>query len=299
MYKDLTVVSGGDANYFELLKDLALSIRTQKDGADIKIAYLDGGLKAEHIAYFQALNIQVIDPGWCHPLAESRNRNRDYLKINIAKLHLDQLFPQADIIAWIDADAWMQNFRAFDLFSMVANKNKMAVVSQATRLQEHHISFRQKWFGWVALRNIVYKNAQRAGFRGKVLKNLMARPTLNAGAYALSVKAPHWERFRYWQDLALKKGRLFTSDQLAFALAIFEDKLPYEALPDICNYMTRWRWNEATKEFVDYYAPYDPVSVVHLAGQDEMREDPTHKIMMPDMNDHAIYKSLRYEERLK
>lgn len=295
-YQTITIVSGGDANYFDLLKDLAHSIRDQAHGKEIQITYLDGGLDANHIAYFKELNIQILDPGWCNPLAAARHRNRDYLKINIAKCHLDQLLPEADIIVWIDADAWLQNLHALDLFALVANKNKMAIVSQASRLQTHHLSFKPKLFGWVELRNILYKNAQRAGIKGQSLKNLMARPTLNAGTYALSVKAPHWERFRYWQNAILKKGRLFTSDQLAFALAIFEDALPYEALPDTCNYMGPWRWNEANKIFVDFFAPYDTVSIVHLAGQDSMRENPSTKISMLDMDDRVIKKSLRYKE---
>jgi len=298
-YHNITIVSGGDANYFDLLKDLAHSIRSQPNGDQINITYLDGGLKAEHITYFEQINIRVLDPGWCNPIATARHRNRDYLKINIAKLHLDLLLPEADIIAWIDADAWLQTFRVLELFTVVAHKNKMAIVSQASRLQSQHLSFTSKLFGWVELRNIVYKNAKNAGFKGPSLTNLMARPTLNAGAYALSVNAPHWQRFRYWQNVILKKGRLFTSDQLAFALAVFEDQLPYEALPDICNYMGPWRWDESSQTFVDFYAPYDTVSVVHLAGQDKMREHPSTKIKMYDLNDRVIEKSLRYEERFK
>lgn len=299
MYEDITIVSGGDTKYFDLLYDLAKSIRSQNNGNKLKIAYLDGGLTSNNIDILSKLNISVLDPGWRHPYAEKRNKGRDYLKINIAKVHLDKIFPESKILIWIDADAWMQNLNALDLFSVVAKKNKFAVVSQASRLQTNHVSFKKHIGKFVELRNIIYKNARRAGIPSKILPNLMGRPTLNAGAYALHVNAPHWERFRHWQNIALKKGRLFTSDQLVFGLTIYEDGLPYEALPDICNYMGPWRWCSKREIFVDYYAPYDPVSVVHLVGQDKMRKDLSHKIEMQNLNDKIIHKSLRFSERFK
>jgi hypothetical protein len=78
-------------------------------------------------------------------------------------------------------------------------------------------------------------------------------------------------------------------------LAIYQDNLSYEALPDICNYMGPWRWCQKRKLFVDYFAPYDPISVVHLAGHDNMRADPATKITVMDMNDASIEKSLRFK----
>jgi hypothetical protein len=68
-------VSGGDANNFDLLKVLAHSIRHQAQGEEIQISYLDGGL-ADLIALFKQLNIQILDPGWCKPLAATCHRNR-------------------------------------------------------------------------------------------------------------------------------------------------------------------------------------------------------------------------------
>ncbi len=294
MHDDLLIVSGGDAGYFPLLSELAQSIRRQDEGKSLQVAFLDGGLQEDQKKSLQSFDISIIDPDWCHPLAEKKCRGRDYLKINIAKLHLDRLFPEANTILWVDGDTWFQNLTALELFASVARKNKLAIVSQASRLQSSHIAFKKKFGDLVTLRNIIYKNAKKAGLPRTVLDNLMGRPTLNAGVYALKSDAPHWDTFRKWQDRILSKGRLFTSDQLAFGLAIYEDDLPYEALPDICNYRGPWRWDNETRQFVDYFAPYDPVSIVHLCGQDEMRDNPEHAISMVDTADNVINKSLRY-----
>ena len=296
MFDKITIVSGGDTKYFQLLKELAHSVRDKPEGKDINIVFLDGGLSKENINYFKNLNINVINPGWCNSLAERRARGRDFLKINIAKLYLDQLIPNTEIIIWVDADAWIQNFEFINLYNLVARKNKLAIVSQASRLQPQHIQYR-KWFfhQLVELRNILYKNARRSGLKISEIKSLQARPTLNAGSYALHIDAPHWKQFRFWQNEILKKGRLFTSDQLAMGLTIYHDNFSYEALPDICNYMGPWRYSNEDNVFVDYYAPYNPVSVMHLAGQDLHRSDLDHKVDILDLDDKKIQKSLRYK----
>lgn len=297
MYEDVTIVSGGDSKYFQLLKELALSIRDKPEGKNLNIVYLDGGLTNENIDYFKSLNIEVIDPNWCNPIVEKKAAGRNFLKINIAKIHLDLILPNKQIIIWIDADAWLQTFESIDLFSMVAKKNKLAIVSQATRLESKNIQFRKMFtHRFVELRNILYKNARRAGLKTDLIEKMQGRPTLNAGAYSLHVKAPHWERFRYWQNEILKKGRLFTSDQLAIGLTIYHDQLTYEALPDICNYIYPWRYDEDKNLFVDYFAPYTPVSIVHLAGQDKSRNDRLYEVKMLNQNDQIIKKTLRYKK---
>jgi len=296
MHEDVTIVSGGDSKYFQLLKELALSIREKPEGKNLNIVYLDGGLTNENIVYFKSLNIEVVDPSWRNPIAKKKAAGRNFLKINIAKMHLDLILPNKQIIIWIDADAWLQTFESINLFSMVAKKNKLAIVSQATRLESRNIQFKKLFtHRFVELRNILYKNARRARLTTGLIEKMQGRPTLNAGAYSLHVNAPHWKRFRYWQNEILKKGRLFTSDQLAIGLAIYHDELSYEALPDICNYINPWRYDEENKLFVDYFAPYTPVSIVHLAGQDKNRNDAFYEVEMLNLKDQIINKTLRYQ----
>ena len=296
MHEDVTIVSGGDSKYFQLLKELALSIREKPEGKNLNIVYLDGGLTNENIVYFKSLNIEVVDPSWRNPIAKKKAAGRNFLKINIAKMHLDLILPNKQIIIWIDADAWLQTFESINLFSMVAKKNKLAIVSQATRLESRNIQFKKLFtHRFVELRNILYKNARRAGLATGLIEKMQGRPTLNAGAYSLHVNAPHWKRFRYWQNEILKKGRLFTSDQLAIGLTIYHDELSYEALPDICNYINPWRYDEENKLFVDYFAPYTPVSIVHLAGQDKNRNDALYEVEMLNLKDQIINKTLRYQ----
>ena len=292
----LQIVSGGDSKYFELLDELACSIKALSLDTEVNLAFLDGGLKEEQKKYFEKNSVQVLDPGWCSEVAEKRSRGRNFLKINVAKLHLDKIFPKADTILWVDGDTWFQTSKAIDYFVSVAAKNKLGIVSQSSRNNIDTIIYKN-WFGrLVELRNILYKNAIRSNLPKNLINILKAKSTLNAGAYALKKDAPHWERFRYWQQRILKKGRVFTSDQLSMGLTIYHDLLPFEPLPDICNYFGKLRWNASINKFVDFYVPNDPISIIHLAAQDKIRENKNLEHKLLDMNDTTVSKKIRFQK---
>ena len=292
----LQIVSGGDSKYFELLDELACSIKALNLDNEINLTFLDGGLKEEQRKYFEKNSVQVLDPGWCCEVAEKRSRGRNFLKINVAKLHLDKIFPKAGTILWVDGDTWFQTSKAIDYFVSVAAKNKLGIVSQSSRNNIDTIIYKN-WFGrLVELRNILYKNAIRSNLPKNLINILKAKSTLNAGAYALKKDAPHWERFRYWQERVLKKGRVFTSDQLSMGLTIYHDALPFEPLPDICNYFGKLRWNASINKFVDFYVPNDPISIIHLAAQDEIRENKNLEHKLLDMNDTIVSKKIRFQK---
>jgi hypothetical protein len=265
--KSLIIVSGGDAYYFPLLKDQVDSIRDLPQGKNVQIGMLDGGLTQEQKDYFKSEGIIVVRPEWPSEKIRKKAKKREHLLINLNKSSLDLLFPEYEIILWLDGDTWMQTWDAVSLFILVAKKGKLAIVTKISRLRTSVMRMSPRLFGWVRARGSLYNNAKRARLTSSIIWSLVNKPTLNAGAYALHRQSPHWERWRHWQKICLKHGRLFSSDQLSLALTIYEDCLPYEKLPDICNYMGPWRVNKETNLLVDYFAPYEPASIVHMVGK--------------------------------
>lgn len=290
----LIIVSGGDSNFFPLLADLVASIRNLPQGRQTALGMLDGGLTHDQVATFEAEGVRVIRPDWPIPEMEAHARGREYLRINLNKPALDQLFPEYDVILWLDGDTWVQTWEAVPLFVHVAGRGKLAVVSGASRLQVSHIRMRRRLFGWAEPRGFLFKNARRARLPAQLAWSLVSRPVLNTGAYALRRDAPHWKRWRAWQGLCLRHGRPFTSDQLGLALAIYEDGLPYEALPEVCNYMGPWRLDRTRGLLVDYFAPYNPVSVVHLVAKNHTSAMAGQTRPGVDQDDNPIGLLLRY-----
>jgi len=295
----LELITGGDSKYFDLINELCESV-DRLDDKNIKISILDGGLSSEQINFFQSKNFDVIDPGWPDAETEARAGNKKFLKVELAKANLDKIFPNAEYLFWVDADAWFQNNTAIDIVRIVIKKNKLAIVSQASRLQNRHMSVKKIFGSLYLLKNILYKNANKSGLPRKIIDQLICRPTLNAGIFAISKNAPHWDRLRYWQQILIKDNRvsLFTTTQLALGIITYHEKLGYEALPEICNYMGPYRWSSDLNLFVDYYAPYEAVSIIHMVAQDEMRVNKKHQIKIIDEKDNSIEKSLRYSENI-
>jgi len=296
MSHQLTIVSGGDTNYFDLLKDLLHSLKNLKTNEVFKICFLDGGLKEDEKSYFTSNGVVVIDPGWPNKISKIKAGRKNYLKVELAKVWLDKLFPDSDNLIWIDSDAWVQDEKAIKIIKTVMLKKKLAIVSQASRLQERHMSLKNIFGPFFLLKNILYKNAIKAGLKKDIIRNMVARPTLNAGVFGINSQSPHWDRLRYWQEKLLKnpRVRIFTTTQQALGVICYHEKLAFEALPDICNYMGPYRWSKQLNLFIDYYAPYEAVSIVHMVGQDEMRSDKKHTIDICDEDDNLIKMSLRY-----
>ena len=298
MKQELTIVSGGDSNYFELLKDLLNSLLNLATRQEFNICFLDGGLKEDEIIYFKSLGVDIVDPGWPNKLSKIKAGKKNHLKVELAKVWLDKLFPDSESLIWIDADAWVQDEKAIQIIKTVMLKKKLAIVSQASRLQERHMSLKNIFGPFFLLKNILYKNAIKAGLKKDIVKNMIARPTLNAGVFGIGRSSPHWERLRFWQAKLLKnpRVRIFTTTQLALGIISYYEKLSFEALPDICNYMGPYRWSKKQNLFTDYYAPYNAVSIMHMVGQDKMRLDKNYTIDMFDEDDNIIKMSLRYNK---
>jgi len=289
------VITGGDARYEPLIRELVASIRALKPAVeDCPIGVIDAGLTDEQTARLRAEGVQVVTPPWPVDLPDRRLRGRTYLKANLAKLHLPSYFPDYETVIWIDADAWIQDFAAIELLHRGAAKGRFAIVAQFGRYTETELRLNWLFGPFARVRSIHYKNASRAGLSGAQCRELAARPTLNAGAYALRADAPHWASFQAWQTRILKKGRVFTSDQLAMACAVYLDGHPVELLPEWCNYYGPWRFDPERNELVEFYLPHRRLGVVHMAGEDKMRADPSVLRPVLDTDDREHMLSLRY-----
>lgn len=288
------IVSGGDSRYCPLIRELIASLRALRPAAECPVGIIDAGLTEEQRDALRDDGVAVVTPPWPVDIPAHRLRNRIHLKANLAKLHLPTYFPGYDTVIWIDADAWVQDWEAVEMLRRGAALNRFAIVAQFGRFSETELRLDWLFGRFARVRSILFKNARRAGLSTADCRALATRPTLNAGAYALRSDAPHWAAFQRWQKRVIGSGRLFTSDQLAMAGAIYLDELPVELLPEWCNYIGPWRFDPEQRELVEYYLPNRRLGIVHMAGEDAMRADPTVLRPVLDMQDREHLLSLRY-----
>ncbi|MCQ4162110.1 glycosyl transferase [Roseomonas sp. GC11] len=289
------IVTGGDARYFPLLEDLAASIRDQAAGAALGLSVIDTGLtreQGEHLA--RRYGARILQTGWEFPEAERRHE-RPSDKLSVARAFLDRYHPEADLLTWIDADAWVQDMAPLSGMFGAAERGRLAIVSQTSRYAQNTMSV--QWLsvalGLARVRSILYKNGRNAGLPLAVCRRLGAKPTLNAGCFTLARNAPHWDAMRRHMAVTLRRGRVFTVDQLAIGLAAYMDGLPVELCPETCNYMGPWRASDDGRTLVEFYTPYNPVGIVHMAGLDAMRADPSVTMEIPMVSGGSLARSLR------
>ena len=289
------IATGGDAAYFPLVDELCASVRAARDADALGLCVIDGGLEPAQAAHLHARwGARILQVGWDFDIPARRVRGREHLKVLTARTFLDRRLPEAEVIVWIDGDAWVQDMAAVDLLAQGAQLGSIAVVSQTSRYSRVAMSLRWGPFGWAQVRSQLYKNARRAGLGEALARRIGDRPTFNAGVFALARDAPHWAAWRARLGECLRRGRVFTSDQLALGIMVHVDGLPAELMPETCNYMgPHWTASADGRVLVERYLPNAPVGIVHMAGYDAMRLDPRLAIDIPTLSGASVRRSLR------
>jgi len=290
-----TFVSGCDSNYFPILLEWLYSIRSFKQSEDFDICILDAGLKPEQIDILRPLVNAIVNPDWPDKIARHKLKG-EYLKACVCRPFIPKMFPGYETYIWMDADTWLQDWRAIDLYLEGANRGKLAITVQADRCYKKQI--RVKWLGALPLkiRGFYYSNALKA-FGLKTAKKLLPYQVLNAGAFALAGDAPHWAR---WQELvvtALKKGKVFTAEQLTLGMLTYLEEHPVEILPAWAQWLCEFTpyWDAENERFVETFLPHEPLGIVHLSGLDAIRLDRSIQTEFQTLQGGTIKKSFRYQ----
>lgn len=293
-------VSSADSRYFPLLREWIASLRAFPQSKDMDIGIINAGLDEEQcqILTTQDQVTAIAAPDWPCPLAAHRIKGRDFLKACVSRPFIPQLFPGYDLYIWMDADTWLQDWQAVEWLIAGASKNALAICPQTDRA--YGKAMRIKWLGplpWKP-RSFYYSNGKRA-FSRKIAQELFPHAPLNAGVFALKKEAPHWQR---WQELirkALKKGKIFTAEQLTLGMLVYLEGYRAEFLPALCNWLceTPPTWNTKTGRFAEPYIPHAPIGIMHLSGCDEMRLDRDITTTISTTDGKTAEKSYRYPQK--
>lgn len=288
-------VSGCDANYFPMLLEWIHSVRAHPQSAAFDICIMDTGLTDEQCAALKPLVSAIVKPDWPCALPDYKIRGREYLKSCVCRPFIPQLFPGYDTYMWMDADMWVQDWRAIDLYMTGAQRGKLAITTQSDRAYMKQI--RVKWLGSLPwkVRTFYFTNALNA-FGFKTAKAILPYNVLNAGSFALRADAPHWTR---WQELvlkALKKGKIFTAEQLTLGMLTYLEGFPVEILPAWTQWLCENKplWDSQRQLFVEPFLPHEVIGIIHVSGYDTMRLNRSERTDIQTLGGETISKSFRY-----
>ena len=282
----LVIVSAADSGYFPLLQDLVLSVRAQRPG--VAIGVLDLGLLPDQRTWLGGRVAHVVCPEWDVDFP-GRDRAPEAFKAQVARPFLPRHFPGYETYLWIDADAWLQDWRAVELYCAAAGQDRLAIVPEIDRAYKRHYK-RPKLFG----RTLAWKNYRQA-FGWGAADRLGRNPMVNCGVFALHGEAPHWHVWGRLIAQVLQRTRFFYAEQTALNYAIFAEHLPVNFLPAYCN----WLAGDAAPAFdarrglfVEPYAPHETIGVMHLAGPEQKSQ----RFRLQCLDGGAVETMLRYGE---
>lgn len=265
----IAIVSLADKNYFHLLNELIDSINYHPESNSVDICILDGGLDKDQLQIIEKKVHKIKKPKLNFKIDRWGIKNKPYLEGICARLFLRDIFPDHDKYIWIDSDAWINSWIAIDHLLKASSQGKLAVSSMSDR----HTSrvLRVKWIfkNLAIVKSQNFKHSSSSGFSLETSRFVGLQPHLNAGVFCLDKDSVFWEAWLKNFLIAIKKGRVFGSDQIALNVTVYRDKHKVDIVPYYCNWIPNiknTKYNNVLKKFVEGYTPHHEIGIMHLAG---------------------------------
>lgn len=251
-------ITGGDAAYFDLMRDCIGSLQATAEGRAMALGILDCGLTDEQRAWCRARGAMLVVPEWDFDFP-GRDGLMEGYKALTARPFLPRYFRGFDLYLWIDGDCWVQQGDALALFLAAARTGKLAAAPEIHRSMRH---YRHAWTEFSTVNGAAFE----ACFDRATAERLVRYPLINAGVFALASDAPHW---RGWSDLlgeALQRSTAMT-DQIALNVLVYDHGFSCEPLPSRCNWPVHHAtpaWDASRRLFVEPAMPYEALGILHL-----------------------------------
>ena len=302
--KSNAIVALADSNYFELLNELILSIKSFQQSKDISICVLDAGLTESQVSKLKDKVDEIKKANWDIEVSKFKVKGKEWLKSQVSRAFLPEYFPNYEKYLWIDCDAWVNDWSSVELYFKACDNGKLGITQ--TIGPGYKILSKVKWlFGKIALiKSQNFKHAKKSGFSNAISRKLAFAPHINIGVFSLQKNSPCW---KIWQDnlkIALKKGKIFGSEGLAINMSVYIDEVDTEFLPLNCNWIASNllpKFDVKNQTFVEPYLPNTKIGIMHLAAglwknNKDMRENKEVEIDIETVDGKTISKSLRFQQ---
>jgi hypothetical protein len=292
----ITIATASTAEYFHFVQGMILSVREKPQSEDLHISLYDLGLTAEQLAWMKDYVDNIVKPEWEFGLS-AKDGFREPFKAILAKPLLRKYFPGYDIYLHLDADAWVQDWFAIDLYLAGAQKGALAITPEIDRAYSANYSASGEFHTF-----IVELYARTWG--EEYVKKYAYYPILNAGVFAMPKDSPVWGLWE--ENIRVSLTNYPYVEQTALNLAVFEhsdqfhydepDKKNIQLLPATCNWLCHQCLPLLDKEhdvFVEPYLPHAKLGIIHRAS-DTFRDKKSARIYTTD--GESIVCNLKYKE---
>ncbi len=265
------VVTGCDANHFDLASDLLASLR-DIGGMPYAVGFvhLGSGDLPDAIAGRVDLVASVDDTDF------SRLPRAGFAVAYLGvKARLPELFPGFDTYVWLDADTWVQN--ADGLHALV----RASAHADVVLVPECDIMFFQ-----VAIPHYRHVATYHSLFPDADLPTLLRHQMINAGVFAAATESALWTKWSDLLDDARDRGEtnptFYYGDQVPLHCLIYQGQITMTPLPALNNWQV-WAMTPKIdlqrRRLVSPFWPFEEINIIHLAGDSK---DTTHSVGQSD-----------------
>jgi hypothetical protein len=253
----VTIVSAADELYYPLLKGLVLSIQGARPDRLIALSVINLGMNPIQLQELTGMGVSIVPGRWDFDFP-GREASPRWMQGQLARSRFPDYFPNFDTYIWIDADAWLQDWRGIELLLAASERGALAVVPEIHRSYPglYRIRSTQRW-------NEIYTES----FGDEVAAKLSDRPIFNSGVFACRKESTVWKTWAKWMQTAVAGIPHKLTEQNALNAAIYLDDFPFVPLPAWCNWVcgqSRPVFNPGTGLLCESLAPFDPLSIIHV-----------------------------------
>ena len=300
--KSNAIVALADSNYFELLNELILSIKSFQQSKDISICVLDAGLTESQVSKLKDKVDEIKKANWDIEVSKFKVKGKEWLKSQVSRAFLPKYFPGYKKYLWIDCDAWVNDWSSVELYFKACEDGKLGITQ--TMGPGYRIMSKVKWlYGKFAIiKSQNFKHALSSNIGIDKARKLAFAPHINIGVFSLEENSPCWKSWQENLKITLSSGKIFGSEGLAINMSVYIDEVDTEFLPLNCNWIASNllpKFDEHNKTFVEPYLPNHKIGIMHLAAglwknNKDMRVDKSVEIEIQTLKNKIILKSLRY-----
>ena len=296
------IVTLADSKYFDLLEENINSIKSFKESNNVSICILDAGLTENQIKTIKSKVYSIKKANWDIDVPGYKVIKKEWLKSQVSRAFLPNYFPEFKKYLWIDCDAWVNSWKAVELYFKACENGKLGITQSIG--PGYRITSKVKWLlGKIALiKSQNYKHAKSSGINEEIARKLAFAPHINIGVFSLEKNSKCWDVWQKNLKKTLSKGKIFGSEGLAINIAVYHDNVDVEFLPLKCNWITSHllpKFDEKKDTFVEPFLPNNEIGIIHLAAgiwkdNRDMRLNKDIKINIKTIEGKEIKKSLRF-----
>lgn len=282
------VVAGCDDGYFAYLQELLHSFVACGAERKYDFGVIDAGLAADQVEWLRRFGVAaIVRPAW--PFA-GLDGQPEWYKACLCRPFFPDYFRDWDVIAYLDADSWLQDCEALDLAVAAALQDGFAALPIVDRSLwplrvETNAVFSMRW----------HKDCLVQYFGQEVADQYQLHPIIAAGFFAGRRDAPHWNAWRTRMEAGLRRKVHFNVDQASLTLAIHQTGLPTQFLPLASHWIGHLGpvgLDTRSGAFVEPYLPHRPVSSLGLAAHTK-----TEPVLAHSLDGRLLSRHLRYSRR--